>query len=48
MLPVVLHGCEFLSLALRGLNRLRVFENRALRKILAPIMKKLQGAQEIA
>jgi hypothetical protein len=31
--PVILHGCETLSLSLREVNRLRVLENRALRWI---------------
>jgi hypothetical protein len=30
---VLLYGCEILSLNLRGGNRLRVFENRMLRRI---------------
>jgi hypothetical protein len=33
ILPVVLYGCETLSLALGQEHRLRVFENRVLRKI---------------
>jgi hypothetical protein len=33
ILPVVLYGCETWSLALREEHRLRVFENRVLRKI---------------
>jgi hypothetical protein len=33
MLPVVLYGCETWSLTLREEYRLRVFENRVLRKI---------------
>jgi hypothetical protein len=32
MLPVVLYGCETWSLILREVCRLRVFENRVLRK----------------
>jgi len=31
--PVVLYGCETWSLALREEHRLRVFENRVLRRI---------------
>jgi hypothetical protein len=34
ILPVVLYGCETWSLALREAHRLRVFENRVLRRIL--------------
>jgi hypothetical protein len=33
ILPVVLYGCETLSLALREEHTLRVFENRVLRRI---------------
>jgi hypothetical protein len=33
MLPVVLYGCEGWSLTLREECRLRVFENRVLRRI---------------
>ena len=33
MLPVVLYGCETSSLTLRDERRLRVFENRVLRRI---------------
>ena len=36
ILPVVLYGCETLSLTLREEHRLRVFENRMLRKIFGP------------
>jgi hypothetical protein len=36
ILPVVLYGCETLSLTLREENRLRVFENRVLRGIFGP------------
>ena len=32
-LPVVLHGCETWSLTLREELRLRVFENRVLRRV---------------
>jgi hypothetical protein len=33
ILPVVLYGCENWSLTLREEHRLRVFENRVLRRI---------------
>jgi hypothetical protein len=33
ILPVVLYGCECWSLTLREEHRLRVFENRVLRRI---------------
>ena len=36
ILPVVLCGCENRSLALREKRRLRVFENRVLRRIFGP------------
>ena len=36
ILPVVLYGCETLSLTLREERRLRVFENRVLRRIFGP------------
>jgi hypothetical protein len=36
ILPVVLYGCEKWSLTLREDHRLRVFENRVLRKIFGP------------
>jgi len=36
MLPVVLYGCETWSLTLREKRRLRVFENRVLRRIFGP------------
>jgi hypothetical protein len=35
-LPVVLYGCETWSLTLREEQRLRVFENRVLRRIFRP------------
>jgi hypothetical protein len=35
-LPVVLYGCETWSLTLREEYRLRVFENRVLRRIFEP------------
>ena len=35
-LPVVLYGCETWSLTLREERRLRVFENRVLRRIFGP------------
>ena len=36
ILPVVLYGCETFSLTLREEHRLRVFENRVLRRIFGP------------
>jgi hypothetical protein len=40
-LPVVLYGCETWSLTLREEHRLRVFENRVLRRIFGPILRKV-------
>jgi hypothetical protein len=37
-LPVVLYGCETWSLTLREVHRLKVFENKVLRRILVPEM----------
>ena len=42
ILPVV-YGCETWSLTLREEHRLRVFENRVLRKILEPKMDEVTG-----
>jgi hypothetical protein len=39
ILPVVLYGCETWSLTLREGHRLRVFENRVLRRIFGPKME---------
>jgi hypothetical protein len=36
ILPIVLYGCETWSLTLREEHRLRVFENRVLRRIFEP------------
>jgi hypothetical protein len=36
ILPVVLYGCETWSLTLKEEHRLRVFENRELRRIYGP------------
>jgi hypothetical protein len=36
ILPVVLYGCETRSLTLREEHKLRVFENRVLRRIFGP------------
>jgi hypothetical protein len=40
---VVLYGCETWSLRLREERRLRVFENRMLRKIFGPKMDEVTG-----
>jgi hypothetical protein len=40
---VVLYGCETLSLTLREEHRLRVFENRVLRRIFGPKRDEVMG-----
>ena len=42
-LPVVLYGCETLSLTLRENRRLRVFENRVLRRVFGPKRDEVTG-----
>jgi hypothetical protein len=43
ILPVVLYGCETLSLTLREEHRLRVFENRMIRRIFGPKREEVTG-----
>jgi hypothetical protein len=43
ILPVVLYGCKTLSLTLREEHRLRVFENRELRRIFGPKRDEVTG-----
>jgi hypothetical protein len=43
VLPVVLHGCEICSLTLVEGRRLRVFENRVLRRIFGPKRDEVKG-----
>ena len=43
LLPVVLHGCETWSLTLREEHRLRVFENKVLRKIFGAKKDEITG-----
>ena len=43
ILPVVLYGCETWSLTLREECRLRVFENRVLRRLFWPKRDKVMG-----
>jgi hypothetical protein len=43
ILPVVLYGCETWSLTLREEHRLRVFENRVLRRIFGPNRDEVMG-----
>jgi hypothetical protein len=43
ILPVILYGCETWSLTLRQEHRLRLFENRVLRKIFGPDRDEVMG-----
>jgi hypothetical protein len=43
ILPVVLYGCEAWSLTLREERRLRVFENRVLRRVFGPKREEVTG-----
>jgi hypothetical protein len=43
ILPVILYGCETWSLTLREEHRLRVFDNRVLRRIFGPKSDKVTG-----
>jgi len=43
ILPVVLYGCETWSLTLRQERRLRVFENRMLRRVFGPKRDEVTG-----
>jgi hypothetical protein len=43
ILPVVLYGCETWSVTLREEHRLRVFENRVLRRIFWPKRGEVTG-----
>jgi len=43
ILPVVLYGCDSWSFTLREEHRLRVFENRVLRRIFVPKRDKVAG-----
>jgi hypothetical protein len=43
ILPFVLYGCEAWSLTLRKEHRLRVFENRVLRRIFRPKRDEVTG-----
>ena len=47
ILPVVLYGCETWSLAVREGHRLRVFENRVLRKTLMSTGDEVTGEWKI-
>jgi hypothetical protein len=43
IMPVVLYGCETWSLTLREKHRLRMFENRVLRRIFGPKRDEVTG-----
>jgi hypothetical protein len=43
ILPVILYGCETWSLTLREERRLRVFENRMLRRLFGPKKDEVTG-----
>jgi len=43
ILSVVLYGCESWSLTMREERRLRVFENRVLRRVFEPRRKEVRG-----
>jgi hypothetical protein len=43
ILPLVLYGCETWPLTLREKHRLRVFENRVLRRIFGPKRDEVTG-----
>jgi hypothetical protein len=43
ILPVVLYGCETWPLTLREEHRLRVFENRVIRRIFGPKRDEVTG-----
>ena len=42
-MPVVLYGCETWSLTFREARRLRVFENRVLRRVFEPKRDEVTG-----
>ena len=46
ILPVVLYGCETWSLTLREEHRLRMFENRVLRRVFGPKRDEVTGNGE--
>ena len=47
ILPVVLYGCETWSLTLKEELRLRVFENRVLRRVFGPKRDEVTGNEEL-
>ena len=47
ILPVVLYGCETWSLTSREEHRLRVFENRVLRRVFGSNRNEVRGIEKI-
>jgi hypothetical protein len=47
ILPVVLYGCETWSLTFREERRLRVFENRVLRRVFGPKRDEVMGMEKV-
>jgi hypothetical protein len=47
ILPVVLYGCEAWSLALTEERRLKLFENRVLRRVFGPKRDEVTGMEII-
>jgi hypothetical protein len=45
-MPVVLYGCETWSLTSREERRLRVFENRVLKRVFGPKRDEVTGNEE--
>jgi hypothetical protein len=43
ILPIVFYGCEIWSVTLREEHRLRMFENRVLRRIFGPKREEVTG-----
>jgi hypothetical protein len=43
VIPVIFYACETLSLTVREVYRLRVFENKELRRIFGPKRVKVEG-----
>jgi hypothetical protein len=48
ILPVLLYRCETWSLTLREVHKLRVFENRVLRRIFGPRRDGVGGVKKYA
>jgi hypothetical protein len=46
IVPIVLYGCETWSLRLREVHRLRVFENRVLRRVFGPKRDEVTGMEK--